>query len=120
MVLEQQTSSNGEAAPSPSPPVLPELIVLTRVEASRVPSAGAQRALKAETGKEFDEIFAPGGDGADRTQTLVWMKLRQTFPALRWADCSEVAVQVEEGALAVDPTQLAVSAISPGSAASGG
>src|SRR5580765_7596502 len=124
MVLEQQTSNGEQPQPQPAPvsrwPELPELITISRAEASQIPSAGALRALKAETGKEFDQLCGADADGADRTQTLVWVKLRRTFPGLRWADCDEVTVQVEDGALAVDPTKLAASATLQGSAVSGG
>jgi hypothetical protein len=98
---------------------LPELIHISSDEARRIPSPGTQRALKAETGHTFDEMCGPNADGADRIQTLIWMKLRRQFPGLRWADCDDVDVQVEEGALDVDPTNLVGSASSPPSADSG-
>jgi hypothetical protein len=117
MVLEQ-TTTNGEVR---APVELPELITITAAEARRIPSPGAQRALKAETGRGFDELCGPDADGADRTQTMVWMKLRKIHPALLWADCAEVSVQVEEGgALDVDPTKPGAYATSPGSVVSGG
>jgi len=120
VVLEQTANTNGEVAPPPRPPPeLPDLIEITAAEARRIPSPGAQRALKAETGKGFDELCGPAADGADRTQTLVWMKLRRIHPELRWGDCAEVSVQVEEGALDPDPTNLAGSASLPVSADSG-
>jgi len=98
--------------------LLPDLVVLQAEEARRIPSPGTQRALKAETGKTFEELVS--GDGADRIQTLIWAKLRKEFPGLRWADCAEVDVQIEEGFAPLDPTTLAVSGNSPPSAASGG
>jgi hypothetical protein len=115
MVLEQ-TAGNGELR---APLELPDLITITEQEASRIPSPGAQRALKAETGKGFDELCGADADGADRTQTLVWMKLRKVYPSLRWADCDEVSVQVE-GGYVPDPTKLVASATLPGSVVSGG
>jgi hypothetical protein len=99
-------------------PELPELIHLEAAEARRIPAPGTQRALKAETGRTFDELVGANADGADRIQTLIWMKLRRQFPGLRWADCDDVDVEVEEGALP-DPTSLVVSASSPPSADSG-
>jgi hypothetical protein len=98
---------------------LPEILEISTAEARRIPSPGAQRELKAQTGRGFDELCGPDADGADRTQTLVWMKLRRQYPGLRWDDCAEVTVQVEEGALDMDPTKLGASASSPASADSG-
>ena len=89
---------------------LPELIHLATEEARRIPAPGTQRALKAETGRTFDQMCGPEADGADRIQTLIWMKLRRQYPGLRWSDCDDVDVQVEEGALDVDPTKLVGSA----------
>jgi hypothetical protein len=98
---------------------LPTLIHLAAGEARRIPAPGTQRALKAETGRTFDQMCGPEADGADRIQTLIWMKLRRDFPGLRWSDCDDVDVQVEEGALDVDPTNLVGSASSPVSVDSG-
>ena len=98
---------------------LPELVEITTAEARRIPSPGAQRELRAQTGRGFDELCGPNADGADRTQTLVWMKLRRTHPGLLWDDCAEVTVQVEEGALDTDPTELGAAVSSPPSATSG-
>ncbi len=99
---------------------LPDVITIDAADGRRIPSPGTQRALKAETGKTFDEMCGEKADGADRIQTLIWIKLRRTRPALRWGDCAEVDVIIEEGALGtVDPTKLAVSAALPPSADSG-
>ena len=100
---------------------LPEVVEITAAEARQIPSPGAQRALKAETGRSFDQMCGPDADGADRSQTLIWLKLRRDRPGLRWADCDEVTIQVADGVLeAVDPTQLVASESSPLSAGSGG
>lgn len=101
----------------PARPALPAIIHLDAGEARRIPSPGTQRALKAETGRNWDELCGPNADSADRIQTVIWMKLRRQFPGLRWVDCDEVDVQVDEGD--VDPTRLGGSANSPGSADSG-
>lgn len=99
---------------------LPELIHLYAGEARRIPAPGTQRELKAQTGKSWDALCGPDADGADRIQTLVWMKLRRDHPGLRWDACDGVDVQVEDGALEpADPTVLAGSASSPDSAGSG-
>ena len=98
---------------------LPELVEISAAEARRIPSPNAQRELKAQTGRGFDQLCGPEADGADRIQTLVWMRLRRQFVGLRWADCGEVTVQVEDGALDVDPTKLVASETSPPSADSG-
>lgn len=117
-MVEVAVSPNGDRVEE-RPPVLPELMHLSAAEARRIPSPGAQRALRAETGKAFDQLCGPDSDGADRIQTLIWMKLRRDHPGLRWADCEDISVQVEEGALDVDPTKLAGSVTSPSSAGSG-
>jgi len=98
---------------------LPEVVEITTAEARRIPSPNAQRDLKAQTGRGFDALCGPEADGADRIQTLVWMKLRRQHPGLRWADCGEVTVQVEDGALDADPTKLVAYETSPPSADSG-
>lgn len=114
-------SLNGDTAPAETLRAqLPELIHIGAGEASRIPSPGTQRALKAETGKTFDQMCGPDADGADRIQTLIWMKLRRQYPGLRWDECDDVDVQVEEGLdLTVDPSKLVGSASSPPSVDSG-
>jgi hypothetical protein len=100
---------------------LPEAVEITAGEARRIPAPGTQRELKAQTGRSFEELAGPEADGADRIQTLIWMKLRRQFPGLRWDEVDDVDVQVDEGVLdAVDPTRLAGSENSPPSAGSGG
>lgn len=115
-MVDRVNMTDDELEPDPE---LPELVEISTAEARRIPSPGAQRELKAQTGRGFDELCGPGADGADRTQTLVWMKLRRTYPGLKWEECSEVTVQVEDGALDVDPTKLVDSASSPHSVDSG-
>jgi hypothetical protein len=111
---------NGAAAVAAPATVLPDLIHLTAAEARRIPSPGAQRELKAQTGRSFDQLCGPDAEGADRHQTLIWMKLRRDFPGLRWDDCAEVTVEVDDDvALAVDPTKLSDFVTSPPSAGSG-
>ncbi|HKE74325.1 MAG TPA: hypothetical protein VKB57_11960 [Acidimicrobiales bacterium] len=101
--------------------VLPDVVELHAAEARRIPAPGTQRDLRAQTGKSFEELAGPDADGADRIQTLIWIKLRRSFPGLRWDECADVDIQVEEGVLeAVDPTRLSGSATSPPSAGSGG
>jgi hypothetical protein len=118
-MVDTDIVTNGEA-PAAAGWELPDIVELTAAEARRIPSPGAQRALKAETGKAFDQLAGPEADGADRIQTLIWLKLRRQYPGLAWAACEDVTVQVEEGALdAVDPTKLAASETSPPSAGSG-
>lgn len=109
-----------EALVGAGPPDLPSLIHLTAAEARRIPSPGAQRELKAQTGRGFDALCGPDADGADRHQTLIWMKLRRDYPGLRWDDCGEVEVEVDDDTtLAVDPTKLSDSGTSPPSAGTG-
>lgn len=96
---------------------------MSAAEMSRVPSPGTQRALKATTGKTFDELVGQDADSADRFQTFIWMKLRREFPGLRWDQCDEVEIEVDEDSVsAMDPTRSAkraASTTSLDSAASG-
>lgn len=112
-------TDNGDEATLDEHETLPELLYLTADEARRIPSPGAQRALKAETGRSYDQMCGPNAESADRFQTLIWMKLRRDHPGLKWADCEDVGVQVEDGAVPVDPTKLAGSVPSPPSAGTG-
>ena len=125
-MVDTEMSTNGapdlgtrEIPQPPSPFVLPALIHVSGAEMGRVPSPGTQRALKAQTGKSFDQLCGSAADGADRIQTLIWMKLRRDFPGLQWADCDDVEVQIEEGYGDVDPTSLVGSVSLPPSADSG-
>jgi hypothetical protein len=97
---------------------VPEFVTLSQSEMRRIPSPGTQRELKAQTGRSFDELCGADGDQADRMQTMVWAKLRKDRPGLRWEDCADVDIEVEEGF--ADPTQPVALANSPGSAGSGG
>lgn len=99
--------------------VLPELLEISTAESQRIPSPGTQRALKAETGQTWDKLVGPDADSADRIQTLIWIKLRKEIPDLRWDECADVELHIEEGAMGLDPTRLAGSASSPPSAGSG-
>lgn len=108
------TSGNGStpAPTDPPPPApalepVPEFVEMTSAELQRFPSPGTQRALKAETGRDYMALVGPDADSADRTQTQVWAFLRRRIPGLRWADCEEVGMAVvDAGALPVlDPTR---------------
>jgi hypothetical protein len=100
--------------------VLPEFVTLTKNDLQAFPSPGTQRALKAETGKDYMALVGPDADSADRTQTQVWTKLRKSIPGLRWAECEEVGMIVDDDIKDVDPTQLSSFATSPISVDSGG
>lgn len=115
MVDTSLMTDNHHATPAR---VLPELVRLTAAESQRIPSPGTQRALKADTGRAWDTLVGPDADAADRFQTMIWIQLRRTVPDLRWDECADIDVQVEEG-VGVDPTRLAGSASSPPSADSG-
>lgn len=109
----------GAKLDAPPRPALPEFIHITQAEARRIPSPGTQRALKAMTGRTYDELAGPAADAADRFQTMIWMKLRRDHPTLHWDDVEDIGVQVEEGTELVDPTSLVASESSPASAGSG-
>lgn len=106
-----------EAATGPAW-TLPEVLHLSTTDSNRVPSPGTQRALKAETGRSFDELFGGDADSADRWQTIIWARLRTDRPGLRWDQCAEVEVVIEE-ATAPDPLAGADSESSPRSVDSG-
>jgi len=112
-------SVNGETDTATVVAQLPEFVQVLAVEARRIPSPGTQRELKAQTGRAWDVLCGPNADSADRIQTLVWMKLRRQYPGLRWEACEDVGVEIEEGALDVDPTRHVASESSPASAGSG-
>jgi|SRR5205085_12104553 hypothetical protein len=100
---------------------LPTVVTIPSWELQQFPSPGTQRALKAETGKDYLALIGPDADSADRTQTQVWVHLRRTMPSLRWTECEDVALNLDQGAPApVDPSLSAASEPSPPSAASGG
>lgn len=107
------TTPNGDRRLS-----IPTSITMTSAEVQRIPSPGTQRALKAQTGRTYDELVGPDADGADRFQTFIWTKLRRDIPELRWDECADTDIEIEDGA-AVDPTKLVASAPSPVSAGSG-
>lgn len=111
------THPNGSDAP---PRPLPDSVTIPLTELQAFPSPGTQRALKAETGRDYMAMVGPAADSADRTQTQIWVHLRKSVPGLRWADCEEISLQFPDGdAAAVDPTVLASFGPSPGSADSG-
>jgi len=113
------THPNGADAPARRAP-LPESVTIPLAELQAFPSPGTQRALKAETGRDYMAMVGPAADSADRTQTQIWVHLRKSVPGLAWADCEEISLQFPDGeAAAVDPTVLASFGPSPGSAASG-
>ena len=60
------------------------------------------RALKAETVKTFTDLIGPDADDADRMQTIAWLNLRREGRAIAWADCGDVAIEVDNAA--TDPT----------------
>ena len=98
---------------------LPEVLHLTSADSSRVPSPGTLRALKAQTGKGWEELMGPDADAADRFQTLIWTRLRRDRPALRWDECAEVELQIDETQVAPDPLDGSGSGPSPLSVGSG-
>ena len=96
---------------------LPAFIELNTEEARRVPSPGTQRALKAQTGRGFDELM--GADSADRFQTQIWIKLRRDHPDLLWSECEDVELVITDTAAPADPPVGSGSTTSPSSAGSG-
>ena len=114
-------SVNGTTEPEldHEPPELPELIHLSAADSSRVPSPGTMRALKAETGRSWDELMGENADPADRFQTIIWQRLRKTVAGLRWDDCADVELQIDDAAAIADPSKGSGSERSPVSADSG-
>lgn len=103
-------------------PALPELVVFSAAESRRIPSPGTMRALKAETGRNWDEFMGDRADSADRFQTMIWMKLRRSHPGLRWEQCGDIEIEIEDSDVVGPPSAPGpVSSVTlPGSAASGG
>lgn len=101
---------------------LPDAVHLSAANARRIPSPGTQRALKAQTGRSFDELCGENADGADRIQTVIWLELRKTIPELDWGECENIdgIPDEDEVAAAMDPTRRSDSVSSPASAGSGG
>jgi hypothetical protein len=113
-------SDNGATPPGDSRLSLPDSVTLSIAEMQQFPSPGTQRALKAETGRDYLTMVGPDADSADRTQTAIWVRLRKDIPGLRWDQCDEVVLQIADAeGLEVDPTKLASSVPSPLSAGSG-
>lgn len=86
---------------------LPEAVTLNATDVQRMPSPGTQRALKAETGRDYLQLVGPDADSADRTQTQIWQYLRRTIPDLKWSECEDVAMILNTETVAPDPTKLA-------------
>lgn len=111
------------AYPNPNGEVrheLPSVVSLTTAELQQFPSPGTQRALKAETGRDYMAMVGPDADSADRTQTQIWTHLRKTIKDLHWAECDEIILQIADKDVAtVDPTKLGSSVPSLDSAGSG-
>ena len=114
-------SVNGTTEPElgRQPPELPEVIHLHAADAQRVPSPGTMRALKAETGRSWDELMGEHADPADRFQTIIWQRLRRTVTGLRWDDCADVELQLDDATAPLDPSKGSGSERSPVSADSG-
>lgn len=99
---------------------LPDVIIVPATELQSFPSPGTQRALKAETGRDYMAMVGPDADSADRTQTQIWVWLRRTIRDLRWEECADISMQLaDKDAAEVDPTVLGSSVPSPDSADSG-
>lgn len=120
MVNTGTMTPNGREPLIDAYPGLPEMVTISQGEMQQFPSPGTQRALKAETGRDYLSLGGPDADSADRTQTLVWTYLRRQFPDLRWGDCENVALQLSDGPVSVDPTKPASSEPSLPFAGSGG
>lgn len=97
---------------------LPAVVTFTTGEAGVIPAPGTMRALKAETGRTWEEMAGEGSDPADRFQTMIWRKLRRDYPDLRWSECADIDVQIVE-VEPVDPTKRGDSETSPLSVGSG-
>jgi hypothetical protein len=117
-MVDTATVNGTEEAP-PVARELPDMVTLTLTELQRFPSPGTQRALKAETGRDYLALVGETADSADRTQTQVWQHLRRTIADLRWSECADIELQFEGGPERVDPSVLASSMASPRSVVSG-
>jgi hypothetical protein len=116
--LPLRSSPNGDE-PTATERALPDVVTLSKADLQQFPSPGTQRALKAELGRDFMALVGPNADSADRTQTQIWMHLRKAIRDLRWDECDEIGLRIDDDVASVDPTLLAASALSPPSADSG-
>jgi hypothetical protein len=107
----RSVTENGERARA-----LPAVVHMSGADPRTIASPGTQRALKAQTGRSYDEMVA---DATDRFQTMIWMKLRREIPDLRWEECAEIDIVIDEGAEPADPTRPSAFGTSPPSAGSG-
>jgi hypothetical protein len=113
-LIETETPSNNGVR------VLPAFVQITAAEMQRLPSPGTQRALRAETGKDYMALVGEDADSADRTQTQIWTKLRQSMPGLRWDECADIELEIADlEVVGVDPTRPANFGSSQPSAVSG-
>ena len=117
--VNAQPYPHGNQSVADERPPLPDVVTIPMHELQQFPSPGTQRALKAQTGRDYLDMVGPNGNSPDRTQTQVWTHLRKTIPGLRWDACEDVALQVDDEAVVMDPTKLAAFGASPPSAASG-
>jgi hypothetical protein len=111
-----ESSVNGTTVTAPA---MPTVVHLSAADSNRIPSPGTLRMLKAQLGKSWAELMGPDADDADRFQTLAWVALRRDRPELRWEDCEDVELVIEDVPAVPDPFDSASSATSPSSAASG-
>lgn len=107
-----------ELARLPEPkPELPSSVTVTGLVSDFRLTPNEMRRLKAETGRPLSELASETADEADRLQTMVWLRLRRDGLEVRWDECGDVALEVEEPA--PDPTRPELSTSSPDSAATG-
>lgn len=118
-MVDTSTVIHDNGSTPPTAP-LPDTVAVTVAEMQQFPSPGTQRALKAETGRDYVAMVGADADSADRTQTAIWVRLRRDIPGLRWDQCEDVVLQIADADGAeLDPTVPVISVPLPHSVGSG-
>ena len=91
------------AFPAPERVELPTTVEMTTDEAAATARCNPDemRMVRKATGRPWSEVFAEGGDDADRMQTMIWLHLmRNGYKNIEWKDCGGITPIITE----VDPT----------------
>lgn len=95
---------------------LPDVLELSPDSVGLRLSPNEMRTLKEATGRTLEALLGEEAEMADRTQTIVWVRLRRDgHPDVTWEEAGDVVVEF----VAADPTSGGPSTSSPGSADSG-
>jgi len=99
----------------PRPRDLPQVMQLTPDNVSLRLTPNEMRVVGEATGQPLEDLLGETADMADRTQTIVWAKLRREGHDVSWEQAGDVVVEF----VTPDPTSGGPSTSSPPSADSG-